>query len=255
MTRNISNQLLSALVLGTLCAANAFSADAPAQAATPAAVPPAPVAPGDLPPNPLIKPPKITLDSKIANLPPTVGDMINTIRQDDCPGLAKMLKGGINPNQYDAFGYTPLTVAALDKRTECIKSLLEAGADVNIASSGGWTPLIGAAMSGASGAVMKPLLDKGADINAQNQWGCTALYYATGFGALGSVNYLLDKGAKYPGTGPDCPTPMKIAELRGYPDLIARFKLLEAANKSGGAAQPAEAPTAATPAAPASTAK
>jgi hypothetical protein len=166
--------------------------------------------------------------------------MINAIRADECARLGDILKTGANPNQIDAFGYTPLTVAALDKHPVCIKALLDAGADVNIPSAGGWTPLIGAAMSGASGDVMAILLNKGADINAQNQWGCTALYYAAGFGALGSVNYLIDKGAAYPGTGPECPTPMKIAKLRGYPDLIKRFELLETA-KAGSAKTDAKA--------------
>jgi hypothetical protein len=241
MTLNTSNKLMCALLLGALNSASSIAADAAADTSPNQVVPPAPVAPGDLPSNPLIKSPKITLDAKVKPQAPTVSDMINTIRQGDCNGLSEILKTGANPNQYDAFGYTPLTVAALDKRVQCIKSLLSAGADANIASSGGWTPLIGAAMSGASGDVMQTLVDKGADVNAKNQWGCTALYYAAGFGALGSVNYLLDKGAQYPGTGPECPTPMKIAELRGYPDLIKRFKLLEASGKTDAqAATPAE---------------
>lgn len=163
-----------------------------------------------------------------ANYKPTVNDLMVAIRQDDCPHLAEMLKKGASPNQFDAFGYTPLTVAALDKRPACIQSLLEAGADVNIASAAGWTPLIGAAMSGASGQLLEILLNKGADINAQNQWGCTALYYAAGFGALPTVDFLLMRGAKYPGTGPECPTPLRIAEMRQYPAVIERLKKAEA---------------------------
>lgn len=160
---------------------------------------------------------------------PLIGELMNAIRQNACKRAEEILKGGFNPNQYDAFGYTPLTVAALDKRMECVHVLLEAGADVNIASAAGWTPLIGAAMSGASGQLMAMLIGKGADVNAQNQWGCTALYYAAGFGAVPSVDFLLVNGAKYPGTGTECPTPMKIAVLNEYPEVIARLKKEEEA--------------------------
>lgn len=168
----------------------------------------------------------------------TVSDMIVEIRQGNCSKLSSMLKSGVSPNQFDAFGYTPLTVAALEKSPQCIKLLTDAGADINLASAGGWTPLIGAAMSGAGEGVMALLLTKGADINAHNQWGCTALYYAAGFGALGTVNYLLDNGAVYPGTSGECMTPMKIVEFRGYPKLVTRFKQLEATLAKTGPAKP-----------------
>lgn len=178
-------------------------------------------------------------DIDLSNYKFTVSDLITTIRQDDCPKAQKILDTGLDPNQYDSFGYTPLTVAAMDKRLECVVSLLKKGADVNIPSAAGWTPLIGAAMSGAGGQLLAVLLGAGADINAQNRWGCTALYYAVGFGALPTVDFLLISGAKYPGTGGECMTPMRLAELREYPQIVERLKKAEAdAAKAG---QPAAA--------------
>jgi ankyrin repeat protein len=150
-----------------------------------------------------------------------------------------LLKQGVEPNQFDAFGYTPLTVASLDKHLQCMKSLLAHGANVNLASAGGWSPLIGAAMSGAKPEVLDVLLDKGADINARNQWGCTALYYAAGYGVVKTVDHLLKRGAAVPGTTGECLTPLRLAELRGYPAVIERLKQAEKA----GAAEPAKAAT------------
>jgi hypothetical protein len=214
------------LALGTAHAEDAAPA-APTEPAAPTATPaPAPVTAAPAAPA-----------EGAMSVAPTIGEVMNAIRQDDCDHLDKVLKAGFNPNQYDAFGYTPLTVAALDKRLTCVYNLLEAGADPNIASAAGWTPLIGAAMSGASGQLMAMLMAKGADINAQNQWGCTALYYAAGFGAVPTVDFLLVNGAAYPGTGTECPTPMKIAEMKEYPDMIKRLKQ-EEEKRAAAAAKP-----------------
>jgi hypothetical protein len=135
-------------------------------------------------------------------------------------------------------------MASLDKRVQCIKALLTHGADVNLASAGGWSPLIGAAMSGAKPEVMDVLIDKGADINAHNQWGCTALYYAAGYGSVRTVDHLLKRGAAVPGTTGECLTPLRLAELRGYPAVIERLKQAEqdvaAKPAQAAAAQPAD---------------
>jgi hypothetical protein len=174
-------------------------------------------------------------DAKPLALP--LQQLINAIRQNHCDKAEALLKQGVDPNQFDAFGYTPLTMASLDKRVQCMKSLLAHGADVDLASAGGWTPLIGAAMSGARPEVIDVLLAKGANINAQNQWGCTALYYATGYGSVQTVDHLLKRGAAVPGTTGECLTPLRLAELRGYPAVIERLKQAEKAS----AAEPAKA--------------
>ncbi len=154
----------------------------------------------------------------------SLAELVLAIRADRCDQVATLLKQGQDPNMQDAFGYTPLTVAALELRPACIKALIEHQADVNIPSAGGWTPLIGAAMSGAGTEVMEPLLKGGADINARNQWGCTALYYAAGFGSVTAVDYLIKRGAAVEGTGGECPSVMRIAEIKGFTAVIERLK-------------------------------
>lgn len=158
------------------------------------------------------------------------GEIMNLIQLGECEQLKKRLDEGVKLPARDAFGFTPLGLAASTQNPVCIQTLLDHGADVNQPISGGWTPIVLAAMGGAREPVLGMLLDHGANVDAQNQWGCTALYYATGFGSLPTVEYLLKRGASYPGTGKGCMTPLRLAELRGYPPLVERLKQLEESN-------------------------
>lgn len=153
--------------------------------------------------------------------------LMNSIRIAQCDVVSATLEKGLDPNFSDAFGYTPLTLAAVEKHMPCVQALLKHGADVNGAITGGWTPLIGAAMAGASAELIDVLLDKGADVNARNQWGCTALYYAAGYGAERTVDHLIKRGAAVPGTAGACMSPTRIAEMKGFPKVIERLKQAE----------------------------
>lgn len=164
--------------------------------------------------------------------------LMGLIQTGDCEELAHRLDQGGKLPAMDAFGYTPLGMASAQIAPACIQTLLDHGANVNEPMSGGWTPIILVAMGGAPVPVMELLTSHGADLNARNRWGCTALYYASGFGSQRAVDFLLTHGAAYPGTGGDCLTPMKIAQLRGYPAVIEQLQPLEAAQ----APVPAETP-------------
>ncbi len=154
----------------------------------------------------------------------SLSELMLAIRGNRCDQAEAILKQGQEPNVRDAFGYTPLTVAAVEKRPACIEALLKKGADVNLESSGGWTPLIAASMAGAAPELLELLLKKGADVNARNMWGCTALYYAAGFGAVPTVDHLLEHGAAVDGTEGECLSAMRIAELKGFNGVIQRLE-------------------------------
>jgi ankyrin repeat protein len=78
----------------------------------------------------------------------------------------------------DGGGMTPLVIAARENCLECVKALLEGGADVNQTTHYGWTPLLTATKNGFY-QVGKYLLDHGADPNLQNKGGWSPLYLAT----------------------------------------------------------------------------
>jgi ankyrin repeat protein len=112
-------------------------------------------------------------------------------------------------NELEFEGATPLALAAEVNNLEAIKVLVAAGADPNIPTAKGTTPLILASGAGTdvqrarsieerSMAVetAKYLVEHGADVNAVGQFGWTALHAASYQGITDVIEYLVSKGAK-----------------------------------------------------------
>ena len=82
-----------------------------------------------------------------------------------------LIETGADVNIQTNAGYTPLHYS---KTEEITKLLLENGANVNVYDEIGMTPLHRARTEG----ITKLLLDAGADVNAKTHNGYTALHYA-----------------------------------------------------------------------------
>jgi ankyrin repeat protein len=80
-------------------------------------------------------------------------------------------------------GFTPLLYAARQGCLECAKSLIAAGAAVDLADPDGVTPLISALLN-AHFDTAKYLLEAGANVNKWDFWGRTPLYLAVDFNTL-----------------------------------------------------------------------
>lgn len=95
-------------------------------------------------------------------------------------------------NAADAYGYTPLHVAVLPGSTACLPLLLSAGADANVLSCEGNSPLMLATqLSDIS--TMKALVAAGASLElTQNE---TPLLIAIGRNDIEAVSFLLSAGA------------------------------------------------------------
>ena len=91
-------------------------------------------------------------------------------------------------------GYTPLMYAAEARMENCVKFLVNAGADVNMCNHEGDTAII-AASKGGNIKVIKFLLESGADVNAVGTLGNTALMEAARNGNEDCVKLLCDSGA------------------------------------------------------------
>jgi len=74
-------------------------------------------------------------------------------------------------------GLTPLLYAARSGCTRCVRSMLDAGADINKPNPDGVTPLM-VALDNSRFDTARVLLDKGANPHVWDWWGRTALYVA-----------------------------------------------------------------------------
>ncbi|MDH4227614.1 MAG: ankyrin repeat domain-containing protein [Deltaproteobacteria bacterium] len=103
-----------------------------------------------------------------------VHKLVEAAKAGDIGEVKALVEGGINIDETDSYGDTPLMWAAGEGNLDIVKYLAEKGADVNKKDIQGWTPLMSAAGSG-SVEVVKFLLDKGADPNIKDKFGNTAL--------------------------------------------------------------------------------
>lgn len=98
---------------------------------------------------------------------------------------------GLNVNQLNSTGESPLMLAAIKGQLAWCERLLQRGAQVN---QPGWSPLHYAA-SGPNPRIAELLLDKGAALDARSPNGSTPLMLAARYGSEQTVGLLLERGA------------------------------------------------------------
>lgn len=96
-----------------------------------------------------------------------------------CQKIVKeLLNKGVDPNQKDSGGNTPLFEAVNSGHFETVKLLLAKGANVNQSVNSGWTPLM-IAVANNHHKIVTLLLNKGADANSRCGKGISPLFLAT----------------------------------------------------------------------------
>jgi ankyrin repeat protein len=106
------------------------------------------------------------------------------------------LSSTTNP-QIDANGDTPLTQAVRQGDAEAIRALSVAGANFNQVNAYGMTPLMVAATCSQSAVVINALLDCGADITWRDRYGRNALDYAVRYNNQIAIGILRNWGRSY----------------------------------------------------------
>jgi len=110
-----------------------------------------------------------TTTSSGASLPPAAIDLATKLfdfaREGKTPELAQYLSAGIPPNLTNHKGDTLLMLAAYYSHVDCVKMLLEKGADVDAINDRGQSPIAGAVFKG-SDEVVRVLKEGGADLGA-----------------------------------------------------------------------------------------
>src|SRR5688572_26154698 len=121
-------------------------------------------------------------------------ELFQAIRRADNGEVRKLLKGGISADTVDTDGTPAVMAATLFADANCVKLLLERGANPNATSSTGATALMWAVTDLEK---VRLLVERGANVNARStNLGRTALLIAAGYpGSVPVLSYLLDKGA------------------------------------------------------------
>lgn len=117
-------------------------------------------------------------DSDAERRPPRVSFHAAAL-QGNLNAIRRHIDTGSDLNAKDAYGSTPLIVAATFGRTEVAKALIDAGADMTITNNEGSTPLHIASFLCRT-EIVNALLDKGADKTVRNKAGRTALESVSG---------------------------------------------------------------------------
>ncbi|MEA2196345.1 MAG: hypothetical protein QOJ25_396 [Solirubrobacteraceae bacterium] len=154
-------------------------------------------------------------DPWLASMPP----LVRAARVGDAQSTAQLLEDGVDPDSADEDGYSALEAACDASTAPIVRSLLDAGADVDAGSAGN-TPLMRAAAHGST-EIVEMLLAAGADIHAvcDAPGPDTALASAATFGHIEIVRRLLQLGALPDGGDPDT-TPLMVAAEEGNLELV-----------------------------------
>ena len=109
--------------------------------------------------------------------------------------LQTMVDHGVNVNAANTYNITALMIACDKGDVDAINVLLKAGADTNIAQTGGYTCLHKAVSANCGKQTVQAILDHGADVDAINKYNKTALLIACMHGKIDAINVLLKAGA------------------------------------------------------------
>ena len=110
--------------------------------------------------------------------------------------------------------FTPVALAVLADVCECVPSLVEAGAHVNVHSEA-MSPLVCAAEKGQT-QLVNYLIRAGADVNQKDYKGMTALYSAARNRNIECIKILVKAGAEVNLTDREGCTPLMVAAANGY---------------------------------------
>lgn len=133
------------------------------------------------------------------------------------------IKEGYDPDELDAYGYTPLLNASALGRLNAVMELIKNGANVNKKGPFGFGPLHAAAQGGHREVVLE-LLKNGAEINAQNDDKDTPMHLALRSLQIEIVYMLLRNGGSSKIEGfmrKDC---VQLAKDYGLMDLARTLK-------------------------------
>jgi hypothetical protein len=151
------------------------------------------------------KPPAATVD----DIPTAASPLAIAAISGDLAKIRSLLEAGAEIEATDALGRTPLHMAAFYGRTRATELLLASGATIEVRDRIGMTPLHAAVLAGGRH-VVELLLDRKADPNARTDTGQTPLHLAAATGQPRVARLLIERGCR----------PEEQGQARQDPDLL-----------------------------------
>jgi ankyrin repeat protein len=156
---------------------------------------------------------------------------VEHVRTGDPLVIDLLLAAGMDPDERDANGVTPLMRFVMEGNDDAVQRLLAKDADVNAKDITGATALMAAAGYGRT-AIVQLLLDRGAQVNASGNEGDTALMQAALNGHAAIVRLLLDHSADVNAKTKSGRTALQYAEAKavgvigreGSPEVVTLLK-------------------------------
>lgn len=112
-------------------------------------------------------------------LPGDITRLMNFAHAGDVGGVKELVAAGDAIDEKDKYGWTALRYSVRNGNLDVAAALLECGADANVASDSGRTPLMSAAENGLLEMVELLIGDGGADIMQHDEKGRTAFDMAS----------------------------------------------------------------------------
>lgn len=148
--------------------------------------------------------------------------LVNSPKDIPAGVVKSLIEAGVDVNAKSTDklrdGISLLSQAIKLGHTGAARELIEAGADVNATDLLGRTPLMEAAISGDV-ETARLLLRYDADIDGIDYIGHTALYYAASSRKAKVAKFLADSGADIELTSPDRDAPLKVARDNGFDEI------------------------------------
>jgi len=119
----------------------------------------------------------------------------------------------------DNSGCTPLLTAVFNGRTDAVRALVSAGANVNAQNNFGYSALATASEKGYID-VVNVLLDSNASVETRNTHGCTSLWLAASNGHTQVIEALVAHGADVNAINYSGRLPLSTAAMNGHTDAV-----------------------------------
>jgi ankyrin repeat protein len=130
--------------------------------------------------------------------------------------VERLLAAGANPNAAATSGETPLMRCARTGNVEAVKALLARRAEVNAKDNEQLQTALMWAVAQKHAGAAQALIDAGADVQARSKGGFTPIMFAARVGDVPSAAALVAAGAKVNEAGPAAMTPLLLASASGH---------------------------------------